>query len=420
MLFEKSFASHPKSKFWSSKNELKPTEVSICSTKKILFNCDNCNHEFLSMISDISSKENWCPYCAGRKLCDKEDCKQCFEKSFVSHPKSKFWSSKNELKPRTVFKSTATKFYFDCECGHEIFTSPNYIFSGSFCAYCSNRKICNKEDCKKCFKNSFASHPKSQFWSSKNEISPRMIFKSTPTKFYFDCECGHEIYKHISTINSGGWCPYCCVSVKKLCEKEDCKQCFERSFASNPKSKFWDESNILSPRQVARGCDKKFWFNCEECKNKFDIALDKINSGIWCRYCTHKTEKKLYNWLKEKGYETKKGIRYDWCKNKDSNCFLPFDFQINNIIIELDGRQHFEQIKNWDSPENQLKRDIYKMKCALENNIHVIRIFQEDVWNDKNDWKNKLLETITELLDTKIPTIKLIGLKDIYELGTPT
>ena len=37
--FEKSFASHEKSKYWSDKNELKPYQVSKNSHKKYLFNC---------------------------------------------------------------------------------------------------------------------------------------------------------------------------------------------------------------------------------------------------------------------------------------------------------------------------------------------------------------------------------------------
>ena len=37
------------------------------------------------------------------------------------------------------------------------------------------------------------------------------------------------------------------------------------------------------------------------------------------------------------------------------------------IIIELDGKQHFEQIGNWQSPEKTRENDIYKMKCANDN-----------------------------------------------------
>lgn len=87
---------------------------------------------------------------------------------------------------------------------------------------------------------------------------------------------------------------------------------------------------------------------------------------------------------------------------------------IKNIIIELDGPQHFKQISNWRTPEEQLKIDIYKMECALENNRHIIRILQENVLFNKNDWDNKLRMIINELLLTEKPTIKYIDIDNKY------
>lgn len=49
---------------------------------------------------------------------------------------------------------------------------------------------------------------------------------------------------------------------------------------------------------------------------------------------------------------------------------------------------------NWDSPAKIQKNDKYKMKLANENGYSVIRIFQVDVWNDKNDWENNLNKAI--------------------------
>jgi Marseilleviridae restriction endonuclease len=51
--FEKSFASHPKSKYWSNNNKLKPHEVYKSTAKDFLFNCDKCYHEFEKRPNDI-------------------------------------------------------------------------------------------------------------------------------------------------------------------------------------------------------------------------------------------------------------------------------------------------------------------------------------------------------------------------------
>ena len=34
--------------------------------------------------------------CFPKKLCDEDECKICFERTFASQEKSKFWSDKNE------------------------------------------------------------------------------------------------------------------------------------------------------------------------------------------------------------------------------------------------------------------------------------------------------------------------------------
>ena len=63
---------------------------------------------------------SWCGFCANYKLCKKEDCKTCFDKSFATSDKAIYWSSKNILKPSNVFIKTPTKYYFNCnKCNQE-------------------------------------------------------------------------------------------------------------------------------------------------------------------------------------------------------------------------------------------------------------------------------------------------------------
>jgi len=96
--------------------------------------------------------------------------------------------------------------------------------------------------------------------------------------------------------------------------------------------------------------------------------------------------------------------KVDWCKNLKSNRYLPFDFIIEErkIIIELDGKQHFEQIGKWLSPEETRINDLYKMKCANENGFSVIRILQKDIYFNKYDWLKELCENIEKNSNEKI------------------
>ena len=176
---------------------------------------------------------------------------------------------------------------------------------------------------------------------------------------------------------------------------KNCDHCFENSFSSNDKSKFWNDKNILKPRQVFKGSSEKFLFNCKKCYNEYLISLSNITYGYGCPFCKHKTELKLFNWLKEKfpNYSIETQKKFDWCKK---TTHLPFDFFIKeiNLIIELDGRQHFEQVSNWKNPKDTKINDEFKNKLALENVFKIIRICQEIVWNNKENWEEQLLNSI--------------------------
>lgn len=112
MLYEKSFATHPKAEFWSKKNEALPQHVARCTHTKYLFDCDKCDHEFSIALHKIVNMNRWCAYCSNQKLCDDPDCKTCFEKSFASQPSAIYWSNKNSETPREVFKVSGKNIIF--------------------------------------------------------------------------------------------------------------------------------------------------------------------------------------------------------------------------------------------------------------------------------------------------------------------
>ena len=210
--FLRSFASHNRAKNFSSKNNKTPRQLALCSNEKFLFECDKCNHEFYTALNKILLNR-WCPYCATsvKKLCDKDDCQHCFNRSFASSDKAIYWSSKNKLLPRQVAKSSHTKYIFDCNiCGHEIQVALNSMVRGNFCAYCDNQKMCYEEDCKICFYKSFASSHRAKCWSNKNNVSAREVFKGTDKKYYFICDrCNNEFSIQLDCVSRNVWCNYC-------------------------------------------------------------------------------------------------------------------------------------------------------------------------------------------------------------------
>jgi len=417
--FNRSFASHEKAQFWSNKNTLKPRQVFLSAGKKYWFNC-TCGHEFESSPNAITCQNpKWCPYCGNHKLCNNDDCETCFNRSFASHEKAQFWSDKNTLKSRQVTNYTCKKYWFNCTCGHEFERSPadiNRTVKPQWCPYCGNQKLCDN-DCDSCFNRSFASHDKAQFWSNKNTLKPRQVFKRAGKKYWFNCKCGHEFESRLANIarpDVPSWCAYCCGQA--MCVKDDCTMCLNRSFATHEKAQFWSDKNKLTPRQVFKSANTKYWFKCEQ-GHEFESTVNNvtnINNPKWCALCVNKTEKKLMQHLKLIYNSVQHQFTPDWCKNPKTKRCLPFDFVIDelNIIIELDGEQHFTQISNWQCPLKTQKRDMYKMKCANENGYTVIRILQEDVLYDRINWMDELSAVLTKY-DT--PSRVFIGSEEKYQ-----
>jgi hypothetical protein len=403
--FNNSFASHEKAAHWNflRNNYISPRNVSLNSNGKFWFTCEKCEHDFEIVLNSVS-RGGWCSFCNNKKRCDIMNCDKCFNNSFASCEKSRYWcyAKNNGITPRDVAKHSNEKFWFKCEeCKHDFELSPDRANNDYWCGFCDNKKRCDDLTCVYCFNHSFAKHEKAKYWNHlKNGLSPREIALNTGQKFWFTCEkCGHDIKIGLNKINAGRWCAFCIN--KKRCNDMDCDKCFNNSFAKHEKAKYWNynRNNGISPRDVALNNTDKFWFTCEECKADFEMSPHNINNGgSWCPLCKHKTEKLVVSYVMNNGINILHRFAPDWCRNPKTGKHFPFDSCIEGkkIIIEIDGPQHFEIMKHWNSfPKENLDRDIYKMNQALKNGYSIIRIYQPDVFDNSYDWKTDLMTAIS-------------------------
>ena len=97
--YNKSFASHEKSTYWSKKNgDIIPRQVFKNSNKKYWFDCDKCNNDFSSILSNIVGLDSWCPICINKTE------QKLFERLQMSFPfiQSQFrtdWCKKDRCLP---------------------------------------------------------------------------------------------------------------------------------------------------------------------------------------------------------------------------------------------------------------------------------------------------------------------------------
>lgn len=221
------------------------------------------------------------------------------KKSFADEypiEKVKCWSDDNELTPDKVTHACPKAFKFNCpECNHVFHLSPAAISSGSWCYYCSGKRLCEDENCTKCFETSFASSKQNHCFSEKN-ITPREIHKKSSRKFDFYCsKCKH--ITNTTTIkvnNTPNWCSFCrgwffCEKYKEDPSEDTCGECYKNSCASFDSHvvSSWSYINSHKPHEVLKNADVSLerTYDCIKCNHTFKKNNTDVKGGIWCPYC---------------------------------------------------------------------------------------------------------------------------------------
>lgn len=132
---------------------------------------------------------------------------------------------------------------------------------------------------------------------------------------------------------------------------------------------------------VARGAyvntHTKIDFECKKCETLFCAEPNAVLRISGCPGCrTPKGELDIKNLLEDTGIAYQKQKTFKGCKDVR---LLSFDFYLPdyNLLIEYDGKQHFEPIKFFGGETEyikQVRRDAIKNNYAKENNINIIRI----------------------------------------------
>jgi very-short-patch-repair endonuclease len=151
---------------------------------------------------------------------------------------------------------------------------------------------------------------------------------------------------------------------------------------------------------------------CNSCDLHFDQVPANHLSGQGCPFCCNKTEHQVMSFLLDRYEEVTKEAIFKGLPGKR------FDFYLEkyNLVIEVDGAQHFKQVSNWQSAELTQTTDKTKMNFCIENNISVIRILQEDIFHNRYDWKNTLVDAIKVYSE---PTVIFIASNDSYKIYEP-
>lgn len=144
-------------------------------------------------------------------------------------------------------------------------------------------------------------------------------------------------------------------------------------------------------------------FKCS-CGNSFKTTIQRFMSGAKrrCEHCISSIssyEKLTQDFLDELDVPYKREYWFEDCRTKNNRvCYFDFYLPENNVVIECDGRQHFEEVKwnsNIDATENLItvkENDKIKDDYCEMHNIQMIRIPYYNF--DKKEYKNIIKEKL--------------------------
>lgn len=357
-----------------------PLEEYRGSSIPIKFQCNNCNLIFEKIPRTLLQKGAGC------------GCPQCTSKN--KHDKLAY---SNEQYKALLFEKTTSieligdydkgtkKALFHClKCNHVWQKSPTQLL---FKPYCPK---CHKEER---LKRLTKTHE--QFCEELQEIFPRIIpleeYKNNATKIKFKCEdCGCEWYKSPRSFNLKGKPKGCLICRGRLLKTQE--QFIEQIKERNPYVTIIGKYiNDIT----------KIEYKCNICNLTHFATPSSLIQGSGCPICkASKGEKKIREILDS--------FRIEYCVQKEFPDLLglglghlSYDFYLQkyNLLIEYQGKQHYEPVRFFGSSdinefevfEKQKIHDDRKKQYAIERNIDLLIIPYWDFDNIESIIKNKIL-----------------------------
>lgn len=158
--------------------------------------------------------------------------------------------------------------------------------------------------------------------------------------------------------------------------------------------KEWSNKNEKTPYDYAYSSNQKVFWQCEKGHEWESTINDRTNKKSNCKNCTiSKGEDYIRNFLINNNIKFKQQYSFDNLLNENKNK-MKFDFAAfnnNMILIEYDGKQHFEPIYGEENLKITQYRDNLKNKYCKKNNITLLRIPHWEFDNIENILKTALL-----------------------------
>lgn len=120
---------------YSSKNMLKPTEITAGSGRKVLWNCSKCKQEFESAVGNRTNLKRGCPFCNGKKTIIGVNDLATLRPELVAE-----WAQSNKKGPENYTLYSNISISWICKEGHEWKALVATRALGKSCKKCSRKE----------------------------------------------------------------------------------------------------------------------------------------------------------------------------------------------------------------------------------------------------------------------------------------
>ena len=337
--------------------DIEPIETYINSDTKIKHRCKIDRYIWESSPSNLLQGRG-CPVCANKR---KSLFKPMTHEEYVKRV--------NNINPNLEVIGTyiGSKIKISHKCkidGHVWDVIPGNILRGAGCPICAIKKFAKKKRLSD-----------SEYKKRLKIISPHIKvidkYNCANNKIMHYCET-HNEYFMITPANAlkGCGCSKCTFDKKRKARAWTQTQYIEELANVNPNIKVVGTYINAATPILHRCIIDNFEWKC---------SPSNLLQGHGCPECSSKSsrgELQICDYLKRHNIEYIQQFRFDDCKDKNT---LPFDFYLPNynMLIEYDGRQHYESVDIFGGEEQlklQQKHDKIKDDFCKENGISLLRI----------------------------------------------
>lgn len=257
-------------------------------------------------------------------------------------------------------------------CNNIFLQSPNNHLQKRGCPFCKNKKIWSiRKD--RTSKEQFIKKAKEKH-GNKYDYS-LVEYKTVDDEIKIICPIHGLFFQS----------PYNHLRTKYGCPK--CSTFINSNKRTLTKEQFIEKSKIVHGDKYDyslveyKNSETKVKIFCKKCQKLFEQKANNHLQGYGCPNCrSSRGEEKILNYLTNNKIIFEKQKTYKELYIKSSKAKLRYDFYIpsKNLLIEYNGRQHYEWVKDFNKTYKDLlysrHRDWLKRKYAIKNNINLLII----------------------------------------------